>query len=103
MTVPVLPGADRPDDLRTLAIERLRKKRGLQAHILAYACVNLFFVAIWYFTGAHFFWPAFLIFGWGIGLIFNIWDVYSPDRMTEERIQREMTRLRRGEGPARPS
>ena len=81
------------NDLRVLAIEQLRKKRGLQAHLIAYVSVNLLLVGIWYATGRHFFWPVFPILGWGIGVVFNIWDVYMPERMTEERIQREMRRL----------
>jgi hypothetical protein len=84
-----------PEDLRQLAIDRLRKKRELQAHALAYLTVNLFLVGIWAVTGAAFFWPIFPILGWGIGLALHAWDVLSPERMTEERIQREMQRLRR--------
>ena len=96
MTMPVTDRTGQPDDLRRLAIEQLRKKRGLQAHIIAYVSVNLLFVAIWYVTGRHFFWPVFPMFGWGIGVAFNIWDVYMPERMTEERIQREIQRLSHG-------
>jgi cyanate permease len=83
-------------DLRTLAIAQLRKKRDLQAHALAYVVVNLFLVGIWFFATPHvFFWPMFPLFGWGIGLAFNTWDVYSPERASEERIEREMQRLAR--------
>jgi hypothetical protein len=96
MTVPVTHSADQSHDLRTLAIEQLRKKRGLQAHIIAFMSVNLLLVAIWYVTVRHFFWPVFPIFGWGIGVAFNVWDVYMPERLTEERIQREIQRLSRG-------
>jgi 2TM domain len=96
MTTPVPPSTNHPDELRKLAIEQLRKKRGLQAHLIAYVSVNAFLVAIWYVTGRPFFWPVFPILGWGIGLAFNIWDVYLPERMTEERIQQEMQRLSRG-------
>jgi hypothetical protein len=82
-------------DLRQAAISQLRKRRGLQAHALAYAMVNLLFVAIWYFVSPHgFFWPVFPMFGWGIGLAFNAWDVYFPGP-SEERIRREMNRLGR--------
>ena len=88
-----LPDTDRREDIRALAIEQLRKKRGLQAHLIAYVSVNLLLVAIWYFTGHGFFWPVFPMFGWGIGVVFNIWDVYMPERMTEERIQHEIQRL----------
>jgi hypothetical protein len=82
-----------PTDLRALAIEQLRKKRGLQGHLIAYVTVNLLLVGIWYVTGRHFFWPIFPLLGWGIGVVFNIWDVYMPERMTEDRIEREMRRL----------
>jgi hypothetical protein len=82
------------EDLRRLAIRQLHKKRGLQAHVLAYVVVNLFLNAVW-FTGGlgSFYWPLIPLFGWGIGLAFHIWDVYSPAQPTEERIEREMRRL----------
>ena len=84
-------------DLRQMAIIQLRKKRGFQAHALAYVMVNLLLVAIWVMTSpGGFFWPFFPMFGWGIGLAFNAWDVYSPGP-SEEGIRREMSRLgRRG-------
>jgi hypothetical protein len=85
-------GGDR--ELRELAVKRLKAKRDFRAHVLAYGLVNLFLVVIWFATGAGFFWPLFVIFGWGIGLAFNAWDVYSPE-MSPEAIEAEMERLRR--------
>jgi 2TM domain len=88
------PTTDASDDLRQLAIAQLRKKRELQAHILAYVAVNLFLNAIWLLTmPGGFYWPVFPLLGWGIGLAFHIWDVYRPAQPTEERIEREMRRL----------
>ena len=85
-----------PEDLRQMAIQQLRRKRELQAHVLAYVTVNVFLTGIWFLTGpGGFFWPMLPILGWGIGVAFHIWDVYSPQRMTEEKIQREIQRLRR--------
>lgn len=84
---------DQGQDLRQRAIVQLRKKREVQAHALAYVIVNLFLVTIWYVTGAGFFWPLFPLFGWGIGIAFHLWDVYSPDVPSEARIEREMRRL----------
>jgi hypothetical protein len=94
-----MTGIDNSDELRDLAIKRLRDKRGLQAHLLAYAMVNLFLVALWYFTThGGFFWPMFPIFGWGIGVAFHAWDVYFPESFSQSQVQREMARLReRGE------
>jgi hypothetical protein len=88
-----MTGTEYPDPRREEAIKQLRKKRGLQAHVLAYVTVNLFLVGIWAFTTpGGFFWPMFPLLGWGIGLAFNVWDVYSPEEFSEERIQREMHR-----------
>lgn len=63
-------------------------------HSLAYFTVNLLLVAIWYATSAGFFWPVFPIFGWGIGLAFNAWDVLWP-AAEQRKIEQEMERLRR--------
>lgn len=84
-------------ELRQRAVKRLEDKRGLAAHALAYVCVNLLLVAIWFVTGASFFWPVFPIFGWGIGLAFHAWDVLWPVA-SEEAIQAEMERLRQRQG-----
>jgi hypothetical protein len=74
-------------------MKQLRKKRGLQAHLLAYVTVNLLINVIWLLTTpGGFYWPMFPLLGWGIGLAFNVWDVYAPTP-TETQIQREMTRL----------
>lgn len=80
-------------ELRQHAVKRLEDKRGLSAHALAYVCVNLLLVAIWFVTGVGFFWPVFPIFGWGIGLAFHAWDVLWP-AASERAIQAEMERMR---------
>ena len=88
------PLAPPDEDLRRVAITRIRKRRELQAHVIAYLAVNLFLNALWYFGVLHaFYWPVFPLFGWGIGLAFHIWDVYSPAEPTEDRIEREIRRL----------
>ena len=81
-------------DLRQAAIIRLRKKRDLQAHLLAYVLVNLFLNGIWFLTDAGgFYWPMFPLLGWGIGVAFHIWDVYAPQNPTEQDIREEMDRI----------
>jgi hypothetical protein len=91
-------GAATADDLRQRAIAQLRKKRELQAHVIAYVTVNVLLVGIWAVTNnGGFFWPIFSILGWGIGVAFHIWDVYSPEHPSEEKIQREMRRLSGGQ------
>ena len=89
---PVSGGTDE-SELRARAIKRIEARRGLGANVLAYVLVNAMLVVIWYVTGAGFFWPIFPILGWGIGVVFHVWDVLSPG-VDEGQIQAEMDRLR---------
>ncbi|MFN8162068.1 MAG: 2TM domain-containing protein [Solirubrobacterales bacterium] len=81
-------------ELREQAIERLKKKRDFRVHVLMYLLVNAFLIAIWAVSGAGFFWPMFVLGGWGIGLVANAWDVYGRKPISETEIQRETERLR---------
>jgi 2TM domain len=92
-----VPETDQDRELRERATKRLKARRDLQAHTLAFVTVNAFLVVIWYVTGAGFFWPVFPIFGWGIGLAFNAWDVYSPG-ITPDKVDAEVERLRHHSG-----
>ena len=82
------------DALRERALKRLKAKRDLRGHLLAYVSVNLFLVGLWYLTSSGFFWPAIVMLGWGIGVVMNVWDVYSPEA-SEADVEKEMDRLRR--------
>jgi hypothetical protein len=89
----VTPEDDRAE-LRQLALQQLKKKRDLQAHLLAYVLVNLLLNAVYLLTmPGGFYWPMIPLLGWGIGVAFHIWDVYAPETPREERIQREMDRI----------
>lgn len=81
------------EELRDRAIEQLQKKREFRAHLIAYVLVNAFFVAIWAVLGAGFFWPVLPILGWGIGIFFHAYDVYSRPP-SEDRIREEMSKLK---------
>ncbi len=56
-------------DLRGQALARIKKKREFAEHLVAYVLVNVLLIAIWAVTGAGFFWPIFVLLGWGIGAI----------------------------------
>jgi len=93
------------DPIRRQALGQLRKRRDFYNHLLAYGVCNLMFVLIWAAMGRwqfhNFFWPIFLIAGWGMGLIFHAVDVFSRQQPTEQQIQREINRLRpKGPSPA---
>jgi hypothetical protein len=104
MSNPIVPtGAEVPpdrvvdDDLRARALKHLKAKRDLQAHVIAYVTVNLMLIGVWWVSGVGFFWPIFILLGWGIGLAFNVWDVMSPEPGPAE-VEAEMDRLRTRHG-----
>ena len=91
---------DSEQELRKLAVSRLKKKRDFSTHVVIYVIVNAMLVGIWAVTGAGFFWPIFPILGWGIGVGANAWDVYGRKPITEDEVRRETERLR-SERPVR--
>lgn len=80
-------------DLRSRAVERLKKKQEFRVHAMAYVLVNAMLVTVWALTGASFFWPIFPLVGWGIGLAAHAMEAYGREP-SEERIRREIERLR---------
>jgi 2TM domain len=89
-------GGRSEQDLRDQAVTSLKKKRDFKVHVLMYVLVNAFLVVIWAVSrgDGDFFWPIFVIVGWGIGVVANAWDVYGRKPITEDEIRREQDRLR---------
>jgi hypothetical protein len=92
MTDQLLTGGSQ--DQRERAIARLKQKRDFGTHVFVYLVVNGFLLGIWALTGSGFFWPVFPMFLWGMGLVLNAWDVYGRKPVSEDRIRREMERMR---------
>lgn len=81
-------------DKREIAVKRLKEKSDFHLHLLTYLAVCAMVVLIWAFTGpAFFFWPIFLIAGWGIGVVIQAYVVYGGRRFTESQIQQEVKKL----------
>lgn len=78
---------------REKAIARLKAKRDFLAHLFAYVVINGALVAIWFITGATFFWPIIPMLIWGVGLVFHAREVYWERPIAEEDIRREMDRM----------
>ena len=81
---------------REQAIKAIKQKRDFKTHVLVYLVVNAFLVVVWYLSGAGYFWPAWVLGGWGIGLAFNAWAAYGRQAgdISETEIQLEMDRRR---------
>jgi len=84
------------EEIREQAIKAIKRKRDFKAHLVAYVIVNAFLVAVWYMTGAGYFWPGWVMGGWGIGVAFNAWDAYGrhAGAISESEIQREIEKRR---------
>jgi hypothetical protein len=85
---------DTGQDVRAQAVGRLERTRDFRVHVSIYVAVNAMLVSIWAVTGLGFFWPIFPMLGWGIGVAANAWVVYGREPLGEDRIQREIERLR---------
>jgi hypothetical protein len=76
----------------TLDAERERVRRQLQerhdfaSHLVAYLVINAGLVAIWWFTGAGYFWPAWVLGAWGAGLVLHAWETYLHRPVTDADI-----------------
>jgi hypothetical protein len=90
-----MTATDHESALRKEARERVQKRRDLVGHLVTYVTVNTMFVALWALTGGGYFWPAWVLLGWGVGVVLNVWDVYFRKPITEADVDDEMQRLRR--------
>lgn len=85
------------EELRKEALKHLKNRRALQGSALSYLVVNGLLIGIWALTGRGYFWPGWVLAGWGVGLAMHAFRVYRPRRMiTEEEVRREMDRIRGG-------
>ena len=87
--------ASSEEELRKEALASIKRKRAFKQTAVTYVLVNALLIVIWAVSGAGFFWPAFVIGGWGIGLAFQAWGAYGQRRgISEDEVAREMQRLK---------
>ncbi len=75
---------------RERARKRIERKRKLRGDFVAYAVINAFLIVVWAVTGAGYFWPGWVLAGWGVLLVLDAWSVYFRRPLTEEDIDREL-------------
>ena len=79
---------------RAEARKRLAARRKLVSDVVAYVVINAFLVFVWLITGAGYFWPGWVMAGWGILLALQAWDVFWRRPITEADIDKEVSRSR---------
>ncbi len=89
--------ADSPELLREQALRRVKKRHDFHSHVFVYLSVNIVLWGIWAVIGVTSDswnpWPLWVTLAWGLGVIFNAWDVYVRRPITEAEIRREMDKL----------
>ncbi len=88
------------EELRKEAVASLKRKRAFKQSALTYVLVNILLVVIWAVDGTdNFFWPIFVIAGWGTFLAIQAWGAYGhSEDIGEDEISSEMNRMRGGSG-----
>ena len=76
------------------ARKRVSDRRDFGSHVFAYVVVNGFFVAIWAITGAGYFWPAWILGCWAIGLVMHGWETFVRRPITDADVAAELERER---------
>ncbi|TFB91542.1 2TM domain-containing protein [Cryobacterium sp. HLT2-28] len=88
-----VPGQDasaQPATDREWAGRRLERSRKLGDTIVAYVVINLFLIGIWAAVGMGYFWPGWVLAGWGVALVLESWSLSYTRAITDADIEREM-------------
>jgi len=95
---PTLPGMEplpQPteaalDDDRAWARAHIARRRKLRADLVGYVLINAFLVVVWALTGTGYFWPAWVLAGWGLALALDFWNYTQHRSITDADIDREL-------------
>ncbi len=80
--------------LRQEAIHRLKAKQNFWRMLGGFVILWIIMIAIWALSGGGYFWPAWVIFGTGIAVLFSGWGAFGPkSSINEAQIQAEMRKL----------
>jgi hypothetical protein len=90
--------ADRGSEQWGEAAKRVNARRDFGSHLVAYVVVNGFLIVVWALTGAGYFWPAWVLAGWGVGLVLHAWDVFLRRPVTDADVEAELQRSRHQAG-----
>jgi len=79
------------------ARKRLEARKGFYKHLVVYVVVNIILVIIWAFpAGRGYPWFLWVLGFWGLGVLFNFFDVFVWPRKGDKRaIEKEVDKIRR--------
>jgi fatty acid desaturase len=77
---------------RERARRRLEDRRDFGSHAIAFVVVNAFLLGVWAVIGSGYFWPAWVLAAWGVGLVLHGWDAFIRRPITEHDVDREVER-----------
>jgi hypothetical protein len=72
--------------------QRLEARRRFSSNLVAYVVVNAFLIGVWAVTGGGYFWPAWVIAGWGAAIVLHAWDAFLRRPVTEADVDAELHR-----------
>ncbi len=75
---------------RDAAIHRLNRKRGFVSYVVGAVLVSLLMVVIWALSGGGYFWPAWVMLAFVVGLVVMGINMLINKPLTDEQINREM-------------
>ena len=75
---------------RAFVRQQLQARRDFASHVFVFLIVNTAVVLIWAITGSGYFWPAWMIGIWGIGLVMHGWDAFIRRPVTEDDVDEAM-------------
>ena len=70
--------------------KRVEKKHKFQGDVVKYVVINLLLIGIWAVAGAGYFWPGWVLAGWGVLLLLDAWNAYLRRPITEQEIDEEV-------------
>ena len=69
---------------------RVLRKRKFRGDVVGYIVINAFLMGIWAVSGFGYFWPGWVLAGWGVLLVLDGWDAFYRRDVTEVDVQREL-------------
>jgi hypothetical protein len=82
------------EQLRQVALVRIKKRRDFHWHLVTYLVVNALLVFIWALGPRVSFWPMWVLIFWGMGLAFHAWYAFTRQETTEAEVQAEIRRMK---------